>query len=60
MGYEQQANRSYPCKVAAEIKKSLELWVGCVAGALSDYDYVSGWGIFQLKQQTSEIGCEPD
>ena len=28
-------------KVAAEIKKSLELWVGCVAGALSDYDYVT-------------------
>ena len=28
-------------KVAAEIKKSLELWVGCVAGALSDYDYVA-------------------
>jgi arsenite methyltransferase len=27
--------------VAAEIKKSLELWVGCVAGALSDYDYVA-------------------
>ena len=28
-------------KVPAEIKKSLELWVGCVAGALSDYDYVT-------------------
>ena len=28
-------------KVSAEIKKSLELWVGCVAGALSDYDYVT-------------------
>jgi hypothetical protein len=28
-------------KVAAEIKKSLELWVGCVAGALSDYGYVT-------------------
>ena len=27
--------------VPAEIKKSLELWVGCVAGALSDYDYVA-------------------
>jgi arsenite methyltransferase len=27
--------------VAADIKKSLELWVGCVAGALSDYDYVA-------------------
>ena len=28
-------------KVPAEIKKSLELWMGCVAGALSDYDYVA-------------------
>ena len=28
-------------KVPAEIKKSLELWVGCVAGALNDYDYVA-------------------
>jgi arsenite methyltransferase len=27
-------------KVPAEIKKSVELWVGCVAGALSDYEYV--------------------
>ena len=27
--------------VPAEIKKNLELWVGCVAGALSDYDYVA-------------------
>jgi arsenite methyltransferase len=27
-------------KVPVEIKKSIELWVGCVAGALSDYEYV--------------------
>ena len=27
--------------VPVEIKKSLELWVGCVASALSDYDYVA-------------------
>jgi arsenite methyltransferase len=27
--------------VPAEIKKNVELWVGCVAGALSDYDYVA-------------------
>jgi len=27
-------------KVPAQIKKSVELWVGCVAGALSDYEYV--------------------
>ena len=28
-------------KVPAEIKRSLEFWVGCVAGALNDYDYVA-------------------
>jgi len=28
-------------KVPAEIKKNMELWVGCVAGALSDYEYVA-------------------
>jgi ubiquinone/menaquinone biosynthesis C-methylase UbiE len=27
-------------KVPAEIKKSVELWAGCIAGALSDYEYV--------------------
>jgi arsenite methyltransferase len=27
--------------VPAEIKKNLELWAGCVAGALSDYEYVA-------------------
>jgi ubiquinone/menaquinone biosynthesis C-methylase UbiE len=27
--------------VPVEIKKSMELWVGCVAGALSDYEYVA-------------------
>ena len=27
-------------KVPADIKKSVELWVGCIAGALSDYEYV--------------------
>jgi arsenite methyltransferase len=27
--------------VPAEIKKSMELWVGCVAGALNDYQYVT-------------------
>jgi SAM-dependent methyltransferase len=27
--------------VPAEIKKDMELWVGCVAGALSDYEYVA-------------------
>ena len=27
--------------VPPEIKKSLELWIGCVAGALSDYEYVA-------------------
>ena len=28
--------------VPAEIKKSIELWVGCVAGALSDYESALG------------------
>src|ERR1700757_1998998 len=27
--------------MAGAIKKHMELWVGCVAGALSDYDYVA-------------------
>lgn len=27
--------------VPDEIRKSMELWVGCVAGALSDYDYAA-------------------
>ena len=27
--------------VPAEIRKSMELWVGCVAGALGDYEYVA-------------------
>jgi arsenite methyltransferase len=27
--------------VPAEIKKNMELWVGCVAGALSDHEYVA-------------------
>jgi len=27
--------------VPADVRKSMELWVGCVAGALSDYDYVA-------------------
>lgn len=27
--------------VPAKIKKSMELWVGCVAGALSDYEYMA-------------------
>jgi arsenite methyltransferase len=27
--------------VPVEIKKNMELWVGCVAGALSDYEYVA-------------------
>jgi ubiquinone/menaquinone biosynthesis C-methylase UbiE len=28
-------------QVPPEIKKDMELWVGCVAGALSDYEYVA-------------------
>jgi arsenite methyltransferase len=28
-------------EIPASIRKNLELWVGCIAGALSDYDYVA-------------------
>jgi arsenite methyltransferase len=28
-------------EVPAEVKRSMELWVGCIAGALRDYDYVA-------------------
>jgi ubiquinone/menaquinone biosynthesis C-methylase UbiE len=28
-------------EVPAEIPRSMELWVGCIAGALRDYDYVA-------------------
>src|ERR1700731_1140775 len=28
-------------EVPVEIRKNMELWVGCVAGALSDYEYVA-------------------
>jgi len=28
-------------EVPAGIRKNMELWVGCIAGALSDYDYVA-------------------
>ena len=28
-------------KVPAEIQRSMELWVGCIAGALRDYDYAA-------------------
>jgi ubiquinone/menaquinone biosynthesis C-methylase UbiE len=28
-------------QMPAEVRKSMELWVGCVAGALGDYEYVS-------------------
>jgi ubiquinone/menaquinone biosynthesis C-methylase UbiE len=28
-------------RVPAEIRRSMELWVGCVAGALGDYEYVA-------------------
>jgi arsenite methyltransferase len=28
-------------EVPAEVRRSMELWVGCIAGALRDYDYVA-------------------
>jgi len=27
-------------EVPAEVRKSMELWVGCIAGALEEMDYV--------------------
>ena len=33
--------RRRPRRGAAGIRKSMELWVGCVAGALGDYEYVA-------------------
>ena len=27
--------------VPSEVRRSMELWVGCIAGALRDYDYVA-------------------
>jgi len=27
--------------VPPEVRRSMELWVGCIAGALRDYDYVA-------------------
>jgi SAM-dependent methyltransferase len=41
--------------VPPEIRKSMELWVGCVAGALSDYEYVSKLA----KAGFEGIGIEP-
>ena len=41
--------------VPAEIRKSMELWVGCVAGALSDYEYVAKL----TKAGFEGIGIEP-
>ena len=28
-------------EVPAEVRRSMNLWVGCIAGALRDYDYVA-------------------
>jgi arsenite methyltransferase len=41
--------------VPAEMRKSLELWAGCLAGALSDYDYVAKLA----KAGFDNIGLEP-
>jgi len=41
--------------VPAQIRKSMELWVGCVAGALGDYEYVAKLA----KAGFDGIGIEP-
>ncbi len=41
--------------VPTAIRKSMELWVGCIAGALSDYDYVAKLA----RAGFEDIGIEP-
>ncbi len=41
--------------VPPEIRKSMELWVGCVAGALGDYEYVAKLA----RAGFDDIGIEP-
>jgi arsenite methyltransferase len=53
-------------EVPAEIRKSMELWVGCVAGALGDYEYVAklakagfdGIGIETTREYTVDAARE--
>jgi SAM-dependent methyltransferase len=40
--------------VPAEIRKNIELWVGCVAGALNDSEYISKLGAAGFEQVTIE------
>jgi len=42
-------------EVPAEIRRNMELWAGCVAGALSDYDYVAKLA----RAGFDSIGIEP-
>ena len=42
-------------EVPADIRRSVELWVGCIAGALSDADYVSKLGAAGF----TEVDVEP-
>ncbi len=41
--------------VPAELRRSMELWVGCIAGALRDYDYVAKLA----RAGFDSIGIEP-
>jgi SAM-dependent methyltransferase len=41
--------------IPASIRKSMELWVGCVAGALTDYEYVAKLA----RAGFDQIGIEP-
>jgi len=41
--------------VPPEVRRNMELWVGCIAGALSDYDYVAKLA----RAGFEEIGIEP-
>jgi arsenite methyltransferase len=49
--------------VPAEIKKNLELWVGCVAGALSEDEYVdklTGAGFEKIEVEATRVYCIED
>ena len=42
-------------EMPASIRRSMELWVGCVAGALSDVDYIAKLGAAGFEQAGIEI-----
>src|ERR1700732_4636762 len=50
-------------EVPAEIRRSVELWIGCVAGALEESEYrakLSGAGFEQVEVEPTRIYCAAD